>query len=373
MSVESVIAIVGDCYLVREVSPTGQLITRWERCENLMSKISSTTLDTEVYLYSSKEDAENCIDAGGSGFLVGISDGVKPGGWVYAVTNQHVIEEGYKTVRLNRIDGSKAILQPKVWTCHPDRKTDLSIASLGVENLRIFSFHTFMPNLHFIDKTRLIDYEVGVGDDCYMIGRFINHEGYQRNLPTVRFGAIAQMPGEPIPTQWKVQEEAYLVEMRSISGFSGSPVIVRIPAGRALKVGASKPVHVTYDPTNDWHMLLGIDCGHSNDKDTALYYPADADKPLEEFKIEYNTGLAIVIPAWKLQEIIDSPEATKMRDEEKREYQKRARGTRLDTREPSQQLTHPKEGEPMKIPIPTRGHFERDLAKAIRNRDKTSK
>ena len=106
MSVESVIAIVGDRYLVRE-HLTGQLITRWERCENLMSKISSTTLDTAVYLYSSKEDAENCIDAGGSGFLVGISDGVKPGGWVYAVTNQHVIEEGYKTVRLlyRRVEG----------------------------------------------------------------------------------------------------------------------------------------------------------------------------------------------------------------------------------------------------------------------------
>ena len=225
-----------------------------------------------------------------------------------------------------------------------------------------------MPNLHFIDKTRLIDYEVGVGDDCYMVGRFINHEGYQRNLPTVRFGAIAQMPGEPIPTQWKVQEEAYLVEMRSISGFSGSPVIVRIPSRRARQVPIEKSV--PYDPDNDWHMLLGIDCGHSIDKDAALYHKDQTDEPLEEYKVEYNTGLAIVIPAWKLQDIIDSPEAAKMRDEEKREYQKRVRGTRLDTREPSRQLTQPKEGEPIKIPIPTRGQFEGDLAKATRKRDK---
>jgi hypothetical protein len=335
-----------------------------------MPKIESVTIDTAAYLYSSKVDAENCIDAGGSGFLIGVSDGFKPGGWVYAVTNRHVIEEGYKTVRLNRIDGSKAVLEPKVWTNHPDGKTDLSIASLGIENLRIFRFNTFMRQLHFIDKTRLIGFEVGVGDDCYMVGRFVNHEGYQRNLPTVRFGAIAQMPGEPILTDWGIQEDAYLVEMRSISGFSGSPVIVRISSQRALQFGATKRVHFSYDPANDWHMLLGIDCGHSLDKDTALYHESDADNPLEGYKIEYNTGLAIVIPAWKLQETIDSPEATKMRDEDKREYQKRARGTRLDTREPSRQLTQPKEGEPIKIPIPTRGQFERDLVKATRKRDK---
>ena len=336
-----------------------------------MPKIAPETIDTAVYLYSSKDDAENCIDAGGSGFLVGVSDGFKPGGWVYAVTNRHVIEGGYKTIRLNRIDGSKAVLEPKVWIDHPDGKTDLSIASLGVENLRIYKFHTFMRQMHFIDKTRLIGFEVGVGDDCYMVGRFINHEGTQRNLPTVRFGAIAQMPGESILTDWGVQEEVYLVEMRSISGFSGSPVIVRIPSPRALQFNAQEPVHAPYDPANDWHMLLGIDCGHSLDKDATLYHEDSADKPLPDYKIEYNTGLAIVIPVWKLQDIIDSPEATKMRDEDKREYQKqRARGARLDTREPSRQLTHPKEGEPVKIPIPTRGQFERDLAKATRKRDK---
>ena len=289
---------------------------------------------------------------------------------MYAVTNKHVIEGGYKTIRLNRIDGSKAVLQPKVWTHHPDKKTDLSIASLGIENLRIFSFHTFMRQLHFIDKTRLIGFEVGVGDDCYMVGRFVNHEGTQRNLPTVRFGAIAQMPGEPIWTEWGTQEEAYLVEMRSISGFSGSPVIVRIPSQRALRFGATKPVHVPYDPEADWHMLLGIDCGHSLDKDAALYHRDQATEPMEDYKIEYNTGLAIVIPVWKTpQEIIDSPEAAKMRDEDKREYEKnRARGARLDMREPSRQLTHPKEGEAVKIPIPTRGQFESDLAKAVRKR-----
>jgi hypothetical protein len=307
MGDRSVIAFVGDLCLVREVSPTGRLSTHWERREHPMSKIPAHHLDTAIYLYPDSDAAEDGIDSGGSGFLIGVTDGSRSGTQIYAVTNRHVAEK-CKTIRLNRIDDVKAVIEPKVWLDHPDGKTDLSIAPLSVEDLRIYRWQIFMPRMHFVDKTRLVDCEIGVGDDCYMVGRFINHDGIQRNLPTARFGAIAQMPGEEIWTEWGIQQEAYLVEMRSISGFSGSPVIVRIPAPRRAK---SKRIH---EP----HLLLGIDCGHSTDKETAIYQHGEIE-PVDDYKIEINTGLAIVIPAWKLQEIVDSPTAVKMRDEEKRE------------------------------------------------------
>ena len=361
----SVVAIVGDCYLVRKVSPTGQLITHWRKQEGRMPQIPSNTLDTAVYLYPSKDDAENCVDAGGSGFLIAVSG--KGGSWIYVVTNSHVAQK-CKTVRLNTIAETKAIVEPEVWIEHPDPKTDLAIAPLGFRaRMNIYRFQVFMPQVHFIDKTRLIDYRIGVGDDCYMIGRFVNHEGYQRNLPTARFGAIAQMPGEKIWTKWGEQEDAYLVDVRSISGFSGSPVVVRIPSWRARQL----PIEgATCEPWFDWHMLLGIDCGHSIDKGKSLY-EAREKEPLKDFEVEYNTGLAIVIPAWKLQEVIDCEKASKMREEDKREYDKRTRGTRLDVREASTQLTKPKKGAPVSIPIPTHEHFEHDLAKATRKRSKT--
>jgi len=369
--IRRVVALVGDCCLVRGVSPDGRLVTHWERREELMPKIPRETIDTAIYLYPSAEDAENCVNVGGSGFLVGIPGTKGQRGWIYAVTNCHVSRE-CKTIRLNTIDGGKRVLEPRVWIEHPDKKTDLAIASLGVTNLNIFRFQTFMPTVHFVDKTRLVDFQLGVGDDCYMIGRFVNHEGYQRNLPTARFGAIAQMPGEPIWTPWSVQEDAYLVEVRSISGFSGSPVIVRIPASRTHKVTRRAPngIPVSDNSSLDWHMLLGVDCGHSIDKDAAIFQAGEKE-PLKDYEVEYNTGLAIVIPAWKLQEVIDSPEARKMREEDMREFEKRTTGVRLDVKKPSRQLTKPKKGDPIEIPIPTRDEFFKDLTDATRKRDKT--
>ena len=64
---------------------------------------------------------------------------------------------------------------------------------------------------------------IGIGDEAIAIGRFINHDGNQRNQPSVRFGAIAQMPKDKIRTDTG-EQDAFLVEIKSISGYSGSPV-----------------------------------------------------------------------------------------------------------------------------------------------------
>ena len=55
------------------------------------------------------------------------------------------------------------------------------------------------------------------------------------NLPIVRLGAIAAMPGEYIKTDWGCLR-AYLIEARSIGGLSGSPVFIRVGTTRTLAV-----------------------------------------------------------------------------------------------------------------------------------------
>ena len=55
--------------------------------------------------------------------------------------------------------------------------------------------------------------------------------GRDRNFPIVRTGHIAMMPDEKIPKvkigDWEGNADAYLIESRSIGGWSGSPVFVR--------------------------------------------------------------------------------------------------------------------------------------------------
>lgn len=52
----------------------------------------------------------------------------------------------------------------------------------------------------------------------FFLGRFVTHDGKQRNLPTVRFGNLATMPWEPVLTERGLRQESFLVEARSLSG-----------------------------------------------------------------------------------------------------------------------------------------------------------
>jgi hypothetical protein len=162
-------------------------------------RIPNEYLDCVLYLYPSEADADNGTRTGGSGFWVGMP--ISSATWaIYAVTNRHIIETGNAVVRLSTQDGRKAIFPTiqRDWVFHPDGD-DLAVYSppsdmLDLANCRI----------NFVRRERIIDREVfgvmdvGPGDDVFAVGRFINHEGRQRNLPTARFGCIGQMPWEPI-------------------------------------------------------------------------------------------------------------------------------------------------------------------------------
>jgi hypothetical protein len=190
-------------------------------------RIPDEYLDCVLYLYPSEADAEDGTRTGGSGFWVGMP--VSSDAWtVYAVTNRHIIEKGNAVVRLSTQDGRKAIF-PTIeqdWVFHPDGD-DLAVYSpvLDTFDLRNCKFN-FVRRDHNIDRKTLEVLDIGPGEDAFVVGRFINHEGRQRNLPTARFGCIGQMPWEPIRQDTGFMQESFLVEARSIGGYSGSPVFL---------------------------------------------------------------------------------------------------------------------------------------------------
>lgn len=276
-----------------------------------MARIPDNYLDCAVYLYPSEKAAREGERAGGSGFMFAIrSKRLDDLFFPYIVTNSHVIREGNSlTVRINNVNNGHVILQsePHHWFHHPDGD-DIAVMPVGLHP-NIYKI-TWMVEGQLLTKEAIDRFNIGIGDDVVMVGRFINHEGRERNLPALRFGNVSMMPLEPIkhPTRG-INQECFLVEMRSIGGYSGSPCIIVYDSSMPRPGILTNPLQ---RQLNFW--LLGINCGHIQD-----YYKVieeTGEEHPEKLRVKMNTNMSIVIPAWKIGELLNEDELVKLRRRE---------------------------------------------------------
>jgi hypothetical protein len=269
-----------------------------------MPRIPDDWLDCSIYLYASEPDALAGIRSGGSGFLLGFDSDRIPGlQHVYAVTNAHVIESGSYTIRLNRKDGKVDVrdFDERNWII-PESNDDIAVCLMSALDQEIHQYKC-VPKKMIATKEVVSEFAIGPGDDTFTIGRFVNSDGVQRNLPTVRFGNLAQMPGEPLKQDRQIsgvnrpfEQESYLIEAKSISGFSGSPVFV------TWSITSTRPEGKKYDGTH----LLGVSWGYVMDWERVH----DNSGRLLELgtKVRVNTGMMGVVPAWKLYDLLMRPD-----------------------------------------------------------------
>jgi len=68
---------------------------------------------------------------------------------------------------------------------------------------------------------------IWIRDEIRLVGRLITRDGNQQNKPVVRFGHLAMMD-DAIKRDGEERQRSFLIECRSVSGFSGSPVFVNV-------------------------------------------------------------------------------------------------------------------------------------------------
>ena len=201
-------------------------------------------INTAFYIYPSKDDAKNSAEFGGTGFLFGIQSDVAPNLWfTYAVTCWHVIRNHPNPViRINTRDGKYDTIETKSddWIRHPNGD-DVAILRLSFGAKHNYLYGQFTLD-HLVTDELIKTLSVSPGDEVVMIGRFRVHAGRKKNIPAFMFGYISMMPDEPIYNpETDLEQDSYLVEMRSISGFSGSPVILWIPPLSPRPTSARRP------------------------------------------------------------------------------------------------------------------------------------
>jgi hypothetical protein len=154
---------------------------------------------------------------------------------------------------------------------------------------------------------------IGLGDDVFVVGLFSRRAGQARNIPIVRVGNIVAMPEEPIETGTGLQE-AYLIELLSIGGLSGSPAFTYLGGIRRECLGGIPrvfPTEMTLTTRAGAIHLLGLVHGHWN---LASAERVDAVRDALDGGERVNMGIAIVVPITRLLEILDYPEARAARE-----------------------------------------------------------
>lgn len=282
-----------------------------------MPRIPDSVLDCAIYLYGSRDDAEAGKRIGGTGFLVSTLSTLrqnKP--HVYAVTNKHVMAH-FPVLRVNTKAGGMDVLETESheWTIHPSSDLAIIRVLLDISHFR----YRHVGEGMFLDSKAIAEHDIGPGDDVYMVGRFVNHEGVQRNLPCVRFGSIAMMPWEPMRHEDGYDQESFAVELKAIPGYSGSPVFVHIPAftsrpnTNSVASGAKGP----------W--LLGVEWGFIPNNARVLDYlgnalPSNESDRAKKWRVSVNTGMSGVVPAWHISELLHTQKLKDARDAMDREF-----------------------------------------------------
>jgi hypothetical protein len=193
------------------------------------------------------------------------------------------------------------------WLGHPSGDTSIDVAVLcepidpGPLDHVAFTREGFATEALLQDP---ID-RVGVGDELYFPGLFSPHWGRDRNLPIVRQGTIAAMPIEKVKSRINGEDvfiDAYLAEVRSVGGLSGSPVFIHFDMWRVVP-GTSPDAPIQPVPSD---ALLGIIHGH--------YDLPRALAGSTEHEI-VNMGICMVVPIKYVAEALDQPRMQEKRAE----------------------------------------------------------
>jgi hypothetical protein len=172
----------------------------------------------------------------------------------------------------------------------------------------------------FVTRELITQENYGVGDEVFIPGLFTFAPGTTRTTPIVRHGNIAMMPDEQIQTELGYAD-VYLTEARSISGISGSPVMVRSTITVNGQSQDRRPL--VLHGVGDFN-LLGLMHGHWDVEESAINKPTITHNP----KRGVNLGIAIVVPAIKILETINRPDLANMR----RDIEERAMRERIPRR-----------------------------------------
>ena len=277
--------------------------------KGMPAPIPSEVKSVVAFIYIEKEGK---LIPYGTGFFVGVKKTSEPNIFsVYLVTAKHVLYKPNTSefidkvfVRLNKkVGGSEIVLIPikaeddkRTVFFHSDSTVDIAVIPF-LPNQEKFDF-MFLSDDMITTKDAFKDLKIQEGSDIFFTGLFTPYPGSEKNHPIVRFGRVALVTDEKI--EWQDQRmDLYLIEAGSYGGNSGAPVFFYLGSDREPgNIVVGTPIL----------KLAGVMQG--------TYLDAQEIIVIETKKIPIalsNMGIAAVVPAYKLHDILFSEELKRYR------------------------------------------------------------
>lgn len=253
---------------------------------------------------------------GGTAFLVCVDSETRPKDYchLYLVTARHCIRDEYGNtrdlyVRLNKKDGTaqEPMPLPFEWI-EPEDGDAADVAVMPFDRYDDPALdYKHVPIASAATEQAIRHHGIGLASDVYVTGLFTKRVGTKRNIPIVRAGVISAMMDDIEDEDSGLTYKAYLAELQSISGLSGSPVF----AMSNRFVSFEKP----YYPLR----LLGLIRGHY---DTRKRKDKRESEPVALSGDEWDkihNGIAIVTPVQEILKLLEGKKLVSQRRKKDRE------------------------------------------------------
>ena len=288
---------------------------RWHWVALGMPRIKPAMAKCVFFLFEHRQVGPGFDGPNGSGFFVAKMSDTLHGPFIhyYAVSNKHVVNPS-STVRVATLDGGVHFIERDVseWVYSNtddlaaiDLTDDVNDDSLGIDV-------TAVSEALFVTRQSLPHYAC-LGDQTIMLGLFADHDGGSDiNLPVARFGNLAAVPDDRVPVQLykgdAFNRPAFLNDMRSRTGFSGSPVWT----------WHNPYDDLSQDPGNERHLnspfrprssltLIGVHRGQFWEQARIVQDIATAPYS-KDSAVNLPSSMTVIVPSWQISTLLNKPE-----------------------------------------------------------------
>jgi hypothetical protein len=210
----------------------------------------------------------------------------------YLITCEHCIS---KRVKARFCSDAIRAIEPSQWQKSP---TGDDVVALDVTET-VLEANGGIGNIAIKDAVERNQQFFGIGTDLYMLGLSVDEKDIGSNIPRARFGNLSAVADDRVRTKQgnDAERPCHLGDMRSRTGFSGSPVI-----GYLELPGMDGNV-------NYKNRLFGIHSAQHQERiklyDTSKYQA-----------FEIPSSMTRIVPAWIIRELLE--QNPKLRDERER-------------------------------------------------------